>query len=156
MFYEIFQSLSLTTGAGGLFDFNATLPLMAIQFVALMVILDNILYSPLLTVINEREEYVQINLKKAAELIENANKIKMATETTISAAEQDSQINIAKYTKESKELFDEHIKGIQTKFNKAVAKSSTDIREKQIQDLQTLRMQNEKAITKKILSIILD
>jgi len=156
MFYKIFQSLSLTTGAGGLFDFNATLPLIAIQFVALMVILDNILYSPLLTVINEREEYIQLNLKKAAELIENANKIKMATENKISAAEQDSQINIAKYTKESKELFDGYIKEIQIKFNKAVSKSSTDIRVKQVQDLETLKLENEKTITKKILSIILD
>ena len=78
------RSLAHTSsGAGGLFDFNATLPLIAIQFVALMVILDNILYSPLLTVINEREEYIQLNLKKAAELIENANKIKMATENKI-------------------------------------------------------------------------
>ena len=36
MFFEIFQSLSLTTGAGGLFDFGATLPLVAIQFLILM------------------------------------------------------------------------------------------------------------------------
>ena len=33
------QMLAVTEGAGGLFDFNATLPLMAIQFVLLMVVL---------------------------------------------------------------------------------------------------------------------
>ena len=42
MFFEIFQSLSLTTGAGGLFDFGATLPLVAIQFLILMFILNTI------------------------------------------------------------------------------------------------------------------
>ena len=50
MFFEIFQSLSLTTGAGGLFDFGATLPLVAIQFLILMFILNTnplILFSPL-------------------------------------------------------------------------------------------------------------
>jgi len=156
MLYEIFQSLSSTIGAGGLFDFGATLPLMAIQFLALMVVLDNMLYSPLLTVINEREEYVQINLKKAAELIEQANKIKMAVDKQISDAEQESQINIAKYTKESKALFDDQIKLMQAKFNGAVEKSSASIREKQTQDLQALRSQSEAAITRKILSIILD
>jgi len=74
MLYEIFQLLSSTPGSGGLFDFGATLPLMAIQFLVLMVVLDSILYSPLLTTISEREEYVQVNLKKAAELIEKAKK----------------------------------------------------------------------------------
>jgi hypothetical protein len=29
------QMLAMTEGAGGLFDFNATLPLMAIQFILL-------------------------------------------------------------------------------------------------------------------------
>ena len=32
------QLLAMTEGAGGLFDFNATLPLMAIQIVLLMVV----------------------------------------------------------------------------------------------------------------------
>jgi F-type H+-transporting ATPase subunit b len=156
MLYEIFQLVSSTTGEGGLFDFGATLPLMAIQFVVLMIVLDSILYNPLLTVISEREEYVQVNLKKAAELIEKANKIKMASEQEISTAEQESQVNIAKYTKESKELFDGHIKTIQSQFNNAVEKSSSNIRNKQVKELKTLRVENEAAITKKILSIILD
>ena len=58
MFFEIFQSLSLTTGAGVLIDFGATLTLVANQFLIIMFILNTILYNPLLTVINERNEYV--------------------------------------------------------------------------------------------------
>lgn len=156
MLYEIFHLVSSTPGEGGLFDFGATLPLMAIQFLVLMVVLDSILYSPLLTTISEREEYVQVNLKKAAELIEKANQIKMAAEKEISTAEQASQINIAKYTKESKEAFDGHIKTIQMSFNTAIEKASAQIRDKQIQELKALRVENEEAITKKILSILLD
>lgn len=156
MLYENFYLLSSTPGEGGLFDFGATLPLMAIQFLVLMVVLDSILYSPLLATISEREEYVQTNLKQAAELIEKANKIKMATEKEISEAEQSSQLNIAKYTKESKEAFDNHIKAIEMSFNNAIEKASAQIREKQIQDLKALRVENEEAITKKILSILLD
>ena len=37
--------LAMTEGAGGLFDFNATLPLMAIQFVLLTVALTFIFYK---------------------------------------------------------------------------------------------------------------
>ena len=156
MLYDIFQVLSSKTGAGGLFDFGATLPLMAIQFLVLMVILDSLLYSPLLAVISERDEYVQVNLKKAAELIAQANKIKMSAEDKISAAEKDSQLNITKYTKESKESFNGELKIIQDNFNQAVAQSNTDIRTKQAKELKALRSQNEEGITKKILSILLD
>ena len=76
MFFEIFQSLSLTTGAGGLFDFGATLPLVAIQFLILMFVLNTILYNPLLTVMNERNEYVVSNLTKSAKLIAETKEIK--------------------------------------------------------------------------------
>jgi len=39
------------SGPGGLFDIDATLPLVAIQFLLLMVILNILLYSPLLSII---------------------------------------------------------------------------------------------------------
>ena len=80
----------------------------------------------------------------------------MATENEIATAEQASQINIAKYTKESKEVFDGHIKTIQTSFNNAIEKASAQIRDKQIQELKALRVENEEKITKKILDILLD
>jgi hypothetical protein len=79
----------------------------------------------------------------------------MATENQISTVEQASQVSITKYTKESKELFDGHIKMIQGQFNKAVEISSANIREKQIKDLKALQLQNEETITKKILGILL-
>jgi F-type H+-transporting ATPase subunit b len=40
------QMLAITEGAGGLFDFNATLPLTAIQFVLLTVALTFVFYKP--------------------------------------------------------------------------------------------------------------
>ena len=66
---SILISSSEVSGPGGLFDINATLPLVAIQFILLMVILNVILYSPLLTVIEERKEYILNNLAKASEIL---------------------------------------------------------------------------------------
>ena len=57
---------SEVSGPGGLFDFNATLPLVAIQFILLTLILNIILYSPLLAVMDERKEYILGNLSKAS------------------------------------------------------------------------------------------
>jgi F-type H+-transporting ATPase subunit b len=48
---SILISTSEVSGPGGLFDIGATLPLVAIQFLLLMVILNIILYSPLLAII---------------------------------------------------------------------------------------------------------
>ena len=60
---------------GGLFDFGATLPLMAVQFLLLMFILNLVLYTPLLTLINKRNEYIVSNLAKASEILAQANQL---------------------------------------------------------------------------------
>ena len=60
------QILAMTEGAGGLFDFNATLPLMAIQFIILSVVLTFVFYKPVSKVIAKREEYISDNLTIAS------------------------------------------------------------------------------------------
>ena len=72
---SILISSSEVSGPGGLFDINATLPLVAIQFVLLTIILNIILYNPLLTIIEERKEYILTNLSKASEILAEANKL---------------------------------------------------------------------------------
>ena len=72
---SILISSSEVSGPGGLFDFDATLPLVVIQFLLLMIILNIILYNPLLTVIDERKEYILNNLSKASETLAEANKL---------------------------------------------------------------------------------
>merc|ERR1711966_200478 len=72
---SILISSSEVTGPGGLFDINATLPLVAIQFVLLMVILNIILYSPLLTIIEERKEYILNYLAEASEKLAKAKEL---------------------------------------------------------------------------------
>ena len=46
---SILISSSEVSGPGGLFDINATLPLVAIQFIFLMFVLNIVLYNTLLT-----------------------------------------------------------------------------------------------------------
>ncbi len=55
LFSLALQSVS-TESEGGLFDFNATLPLMAIQILLLMVALNLIFYKPISQVLDERDE----------------------------------------------------------------------------------------------------
>ena len=50
----LMQIVTMSEGAGGLFDFHATLPLMARQFVLLTTILTFIFYKPVGKILEER------------------------------------------------------------------------------------------------------
>jgi F-type H+-transporting ATPase subunit b len=91
---SILISTSEVSGPGGLFDINATLPLVAIQFLLLMVILNVILYSPLLTIIEERKEYILTNLGKASEILAEANKLTTQYEEELTSVRKEDQLEI--------------------------------------------------------------
>ena len=103
---SILISSSEINGPGGLFDFNATLPLVAIQFVLLMLILNTILYSPLLTVIEERKEYILGNLAKASEILAQANELTTQYEQELSNVRKESQLEITNSQKIHKEILE--------------------------------------------------
>ena len=103
---SILISSSEVSGPGGLFDFNLTLPLVAIQFVLLTVLLNIILYNPLLTVIEERKEYILTNLSKASELLAEANKLTEQYEQELNNVRKEAQSEITNSQKIHKEILE--------------------------------------------------
>jgi len=103
---SILISSSEVSGPGGLFDFDATLPLIAIQFLLLMVILNIILYNPLLTIIDERKEYILTNLSKASETLAEANKLTMQYEQELDSVRKEAQLEITNSQKIHKEILE--------------------------------------------------
>ena len=103
---SILISSSEVSGPGGLFDFNLTLPLVAIQFILLTVLLNIILYNPLLTVIEERKEYILTNLSKASELLAEANKLTEQYEQKINSVRKETQSEITNSQKIHKEILE--------------------------------------------------
>jgi F-type H+-transporting ATPase subunit b len=103
---SILISSSEVSGPGGLFDFNATLPLVAIQFVLLTVLLNIILYNPLLTIIEERKEYILTNLGKASELLAEANKLTTQYEQELDNVRKEAQLEITNSQKIHKEILE--------------------------------------------------
>jgi F-type H+-transporting ATPase subunit b len=103
---SILISNSEVSGPGGLFDIGATLPLIAIQFVLLVVILNIILYSPLLTIIEERKEYILTNLGKASELLSEANKLTAQYEEELNSVRKEAQLEITNSQKIHKEILE--------------------------------------------------
>lgn len=103
---SILISSSEVNGPGGLFDIDATLPLVAIQFLMLMVILNTILYTPLLNVIEERKEFILTNLSKASELLADANTLTTQYEQELDNVRKEAQLEITNSQKIHKEILE--------------------------------------------------
>merc|ERR1711988_1257401 len=97
------RMLAMTEGAGGLFDFNATLPLMALQFVALTVALTFVFYKPVAKVLDDRETYISTNLTQASEKLLTADSLYKKYEEELKAARANAQSIVAQSEKEAKE-----------------------------------------------------
>ncbi len=103
---SILISNSEVSGPGGLFDINATLPLIAIQFILLVLLLNIILYKPLLTIIEERNEYILTNLGKASEILLEANRVTAEYEKELSNIRKEAQLEITNSQKIHKEILE--------------------------------------------------
>ena len=97
------QMLAMSEWAGGLFDFNATLPLMAIQFLLLTVVLTFVFYKPVSNVIEDRETYINDNLTTASEKLIKADELYNEYDEQLKTARVNAQAIIAKSEKEAKD-----------------------------------------------------
>ena len=104
--FSVLISFSEVSGPGGLFDIDATLPLVAIQFILLTILLNVILYSPLLGIMEERKEYILTNLGKASELLSEANKLTAQYEEELNSVRKEAQLEITKSQKIHKEILE--------------------------------------------------
>jgi F-type H+-transporting ATPase subunit b len=71
-----------------------------------MVILNIILYSPLLTIIEERKEYILTNLGKASALLSEANKLTAQYEEELNSVRKEAQLEITNSQKIHKEILE--------------------------------------------------
>lgn len=94
MYWTIFLAAE-TAKEGGLFDLDATLPLMALQFLLLVVVLNAVFYKPLSKAIDERSEYIRVNQSEARERLTKAETIAKQYEQELAEARRKSQVIIA-------------------------------------------------------------
>ncbi len=95
--------------SGGLFDINATLPLMAIQFLVLAVILNKFFYKPLGDAIDERDGYVSSNIVSAKEQLAAAEKIAEQYEQELADSRRQAQSIIAEAQAEAEKIASQRI-----------------------------------------------
>ena len=123
---HIFILLAQEGGPGGLFDIGATLPLVAIQFLLLMFILNSVLYNPLIALMNQRNEYILDNLSKASEMLINTEKLTTQYENELLITKKKAQKTISELQKLQKESFNNELNLSQKQIDILVQKILTN------------------------------
>ncbi len=92
---------------GGLFDINATLPLMAVQVVALTYILNSLFFKPVGNVVEKREKFVSNNIIEAKNKLSEVKKLEADLLTQLQSARTEAQRIVSEAEIESDKLYKE-------------------------------------------------
>jgi F-type H+-transporting ATPase subunit b len=141
LFTPTTQMLAMNEGAGGLFDFDATLPLMAIQFILLTVVLTFIFYKPVSKVIDERETYINGNLTTASEKLIKADELYKEYDEQLKTARVSAQAIIAQSEKEAKDIVAVEINQARQDATKLIERTNKDLEAQKSLALQQLETQ---------------
>jgi F-type H+-transporting ATPase subunit b len=141
LFMPATQMLAMTEGAGGLFDFNATLPLMAIQFILLTVVLTFLFYKPVSKVIDERETYINGNLTTASEKLIKADELYNEYDEQLKTARVSAQAIIAQSEKEAKDIVAAEINQARLDATKLIEQTNRELETQKSLALQQLETQ---------------
>ena len=136
---QAFIFLTEESSRGGLFDIGATLPLVAVQFLFLMFILNILLYNPILTVVDERNEYVLDNLSKTSEMLLAATELTVQYEKELISTKKESKTEILKLQKLQKERFDTELRLSQSYIDKISQKILDNFVNKKIKLISNLQ-----------------
>jgi F-type H+-transporting ATPase subunit b len=141
LFMPATQMLAMTEGAGGLFDFNATLPLMAIQFILLTVVLTFVFYKPVSKVIDKRENYINCNLTTASEKLIEADELYKEYDEQLKTARVNAQAIIAQSEKEAKDVVAGEINQARQDATKLIDQTNKELEAQRSLALQQLETQ---------------
>ena len=135
------QLLAISEGAGGLFDFNATLPLMALQFVLLTTILTFVFYKPVAKVLEERETLISGNLTTASEKLLQADSWYEQYDEQLTEARKSAQSIILASEKEAKQIVASEIEQARKDAAKLIDKTNRELETQKTLALEKLETQ---------------
>ena len=134
----------LLFGAGGLFDFDATLPLMALQVVLLTFILNALFFRPVGRVVEVREVYVTTSRAEAKQKLAEAEKLELELKEQLKSARIAAQQLIQEAEKDSEQLYREALAIANADANAAREKARREIDAQRDSALSQLKGDAEK------------
>lgn len=133
--------LSGTEHQGGLFDFNATLPLMALQFLALTLILNLLFYKPVSNILDERDEYIRNSLTSASASLVQANKLTKQYEDELAESRKQAQKAIKNSQQDAQLIVSDRIQKAQKNSEKLLQEAYDQLKNQKEQALKSLETQ---------------
>ena len=135
------QLLVQSEGAGGLFDFNATMPLMALQFILLTIVLTFTFYKPITTVLEERDSLISTNLAEASEKLIKADELYKEYEVQLKTAKTEAQLIVAESEKEAKQIVADEINQARKDATRLIEQTNRELETQKQLALQQLESQ---------------
>lgn len=126
---------------GGLFDFDATLPLMAVQFLLLVVVLNAVFYKPLGKTIDERAEYIRTNLLQAKERLAKSEQLARQYEQELGETRRKAQAIITSAQADAQKIASAKIADAQQEAQAKREQAAQEIETQKQELLQTLEQE---------------
>lgn len=137
----LLSQISEVESKGGLFDFNATLPLMALQFLALTVMLNLLFYKPIGNILDDREEYIRNSLTSASASLLKANELTKKYELELAESRKKAQSIIKNAQQEAQLIVSEKIKEAQKEAEQLLFNAYQELNTQKQQALKSLEVQ---------------
>jgi F-type H+-transporting ATPase subunit b len=137
-----------------MFDFDATLPFMALQFLLLAALLNVIFYKPLTKVLDDRDNYIRTNTLEARERLAKAERLAQEYEQQLAEARRQSQATIEAAQAEAKEITAQKIAEAQKEAQAQREQAAVEIEQQKQEAMRSLE-QRVDALSRQILEKLL-
>lgn len=118
-----------TEKTGGLFDFDGTLPVIALQFLIFMFVLNFILYTPLLDTIDERNLYISKSLAEATSILTKSNELNVKYEKKTAKARKAVTLDLLTYQTLYKDILEEKMRSSELFIDKFLTETTKNFEE---------------------------
>jgi F-type H+-transporting ATPase subunit b len=124
-----------------MFEFDATMPLMAVQFLLLAVVLNAIFYKPLTKTLDERDEYIRKNDADARERLAKSEMLVKQYEQQIADARKQSQAIVEQAQADARNINAQKVAEAQREVQAQKEKAAQEIEEQKQVAMSSLEQQ---------------
>ena len=132
------------TPSGGLFDLDATLPLMAVQVVLLTFVLNALFFRPVGRVVEEREGFITTSRVQAKEKLAQVQRLESDLKEQLKEARKQAQQLIIEAEQEVDKLYREALALAQADANASREKARREIEQQRDQALASLAAESDR------------
>lgn len=137
-----------------MFDFDATLPLMAVQFLLLVAVLNIVFFKPMTKVIEERSDYIRSNEADARERLAKAEGLAQQYQQELAATRKQYQATIAAAEADAQKISAQKIADAQREAQSEREQAQKELDRQKQEAMQALEQQVD-SLSREILNKLL-